>query len=177
MRAGEPIGEERTIRRARAGSREALAELYHRYSDRLYATAHRLTRSEADAEDILQDVFVNLPENLRRYDGDGSLASWLKRVTVRTALMMERTRRRRREVSLPSLASFPFGSGPPPAVDAVALRRAIDRLPEGWRLVFVLKEVEGYSHSEVADFLGITVGASQASLSRARKRLRRVLGD
>lgn len=177
MPAGERIGDERMILRARAGSPDALAELYDRFGDRIYATAYRLTRYAADAEDILQDVFANLPENLERYDGEASLETWLKQVTVRAALMVERTRERRREVRLPALPSADdlLGRAPPPTLDAVVLQRAIERLPERYRLVFILKEVEGYSHAEVADFLGITVTASQSRLSRARKRIRRRL--
>src|SRR5689334_11845017 len=105
--------------------------------------AFHLTRSAADAEDVLHDVFVGLPEALRRYDERGTLESWLKRVTARVALSRLRARERRREVAIdaepddPALGT-PAGRG---VDDLGALQGALDRLPESLRTVFVLREV------------------------------------
>src|SRR3954466_12505696 len=88
------------VARAREGRREALTELYARHGQALMALAYRLTGSRADAEDVLHDVFLGLPEALRRYEDRGSLDSWLKRVTARVALSRVRTRVRTHEVSL-----------------------------------------------------------------------------
>ena len=159
------------ISKVKSGDVEALAEIYARYSRSLMATAYRLTGNVADAEDVLHDVFLGLPEALRQYDERGTAESWLKRLTARVALSRIRSRAQRRESSIgeePSLdrhASSPIN-------DDWLVRRAIDSLPEPLREVFVLKEMEGYSHSEIASMLGITVANSEVRLHRAVKALR-----
>jgi len=117
---------------------------------------------------------VGLPEALRRYEERGTLAGWLKRVTARVALMRLRQRGRRREVALDATLS----AGDPSADEQhTALRAAVDALPHPLRCVLVLKEIEGYSHAEVGDLLGISAVASRVRLNRAMKRLRKVLED
>ena len=160
---------------ARAGSSDALAELYVNFAAPVMALAYRLTGSTHDAEDVLHDVFLGLPEALRRYDERGSLDGWIKRVAARVALTRLRAAARRREV--------PLDAGPEPARDAearmlddrAALERAIARLPDSLRVVFVLKDVEGYSHAEIAALLGISRAASEVRLFRAVRRLRDTL--
>jgi RNA polymerase sigma-70 factor (ECF subfamily) len=169
------------IARTRGGDPAALGELYARHGRAMLALARRLTGSAADAEDVLHDVFLGLPEALRRYDERGTLESWLKRVTARVALNRLRTRGRTREVPL---ADAPHGTphGTPhdsrsaDALDLLALQAAIDALPDALRVVLVLKEIEGYSHAEVAALLDITRGASEVRLHRAVAALRRRLG-
>lgn len=164
--------------RARAGSADALAELYGRFARPLTAVAFHLTRSAADAEDVLHDVFVGLPEALRHYDERGALESWLKRVTARVALSRLRAARRRREVAID--AAPPDAALGAPAErgvdDLAAVQRALDRLPEALRTVFVLREVEGYSHAEIAAMLAISPRASEVRLHRAIRALRAQLG-
>src|ERR1043165_6996971 len=116
---------------ARQGQGDALAELYARYGRSLLALAYRLTGSRDDAEDILHDVFLGLPEALRRYDERGSLEGWLRRVTARVALTRLRSRGRAGEVS------FDDDDVPPPShgnmerlADLIAVQRAIDALPD-----------------------------------------------
>ena len=159
---------------ARAGEPKALASLYRAYGAALYRLAYRLTGTPQDAEDVVHDVFVGLPEALGRYEERGSLVGWLKRVTARVALMRLRTRTRRGEVTLD--ATLPTVDRPA-EVESEALRSAIDALPDRLRSVLVLKEVEGYSHAEVGQLLGISEGASRVRLSRAMKRLRKMLED
>jgi len=159
------------IAHTRTGDPAALGELYAQHARALLALACRLTGSAADAEDVVHDVFLGLPEALRRYEERGSLASWLKRVTARVALNRLRARGRSREVALPPNAAHSAD-----ALDAVALQSAIDALPDALRAVFVLKEIEGYSHAEVAALLDITRGASEVRLHRAVAALRRALG-
>ncbi len=162
------------IAAARAGSAEALGTLYTRFGASLYRLAYRLTGSPDDAEDVVHDVFVGLPEALRHYEERGNLAAWLKRVTARVALMRLRQRGRRREVALDATLS----AGDPSADEQhTALRAAVDALPHPLRCVLVLKEIEGYSHAEVGDLLGISAVASRVRLNRAMKRLRKVLED
>jgi RNA polymerase sigma-70 factor (ECF subfamily) len=156
---------------ARDGAIAAVGELYRRHADAVYAVALRITGSTDDAQDVLQDVFVGLPRALRSYRETGRFESWLKRVTVRTALARMRTTRRKRELPLTDAAlavSVPRSH----PVERIALERAIARLPETLRVVFVLKEVEGYAHGEIASLLGITAASSMTRLSRAWAALR-----
>jgi RNA polymerase sigma-70 factor (ECF subfamily) len=150
------------------GNTESLGILYTRYADLVYACALRCLASQPDAEDVLQDVFVGLPEALHNYGERGTFESWLRRVAIRTALMKLRSRERRRERAidfsdLPPVAPHPDAD----IIDRVAARRAILQLPDTLRPVFILKEVEGYSHREIAELLGISPGASAVRLNRA----------
>jgi len=174
------------VARARAGAPDALSRLFERYGEMTYRVAYRLTASAADAEDVLQDVFVGLPEALRGFEGRGSLEGWLKRVVVRTALMRLRGERRRREVRLGDRGGDDAGrGGPEPAaprrddpsrvLDEMAIGDALAALPQPLREVFVLREVEGYSHDEIGALLGIRRGTSEVRLFRARQALREML--
>ena len=154
------------------GSRDAIAELYHRYGLRLFRLAYRLTGTREDAEDVVHDVFVGLPEALERYEERGRIDAWLRRVTARVALMRLRTRRRRPLMRLEH-AEEPSAPAREPQID---LQAAVDALPTSLRSVLVLKEIEGYSHGEIADMLGISAVTSRVRLLRAMARLRRILG-
>src|SRR5438874_13461275 len=128
------------IEGARAGDPEALASLYRAHGAALYRLAYRLTGTPQDAEGVVHDVFVGLPEALGRYEERGSFAGWLKRVTARVALMRLRARTRRREVGIePTLPT----AAPPLDSASVALRAAVDALPDPLRAVLVLKGIEG----------------------------------
>ncbi len=163
------------VERAASGDPEALTELYRRYGDAVHRLAFRLTGSAADAEDVLQDVFVGLPEALRSYAERGSLEGWIKRVAARTALMRMRRERRRREVALDPLPEPAARSDPGAVVERTSIQRALDALPETLRLVFVLREVEGHSHAEIGELLGIRPGTSEVRLFRAKKMLQDLL--
>ena len=158
----------------RKGDLEALGALYDAFGTPLYRLAYRVTGSREDAEDVVQDVFLGLPEALGQYQERGQLGPWLKRVTTRVALMRLRTPDRRREVSLEAAEEVRAHDGD--VVATTDLQSAIAALPDHLRLVLVLKELEGFSHGEVAEALGITVGASRVRLLRAVKALRRQLG-
>jgi len=160
------------IAEARAGSPDALSALYLEHGAALFRLAYRLVRAREDAEDVVHDVFVGLPEALRRYEERGSLAGWLKRVTARVALMRLRSGKRRREVALDEAA----GQAEPSATaERDGLQAAVNRLPDHLRAVLVLKEIEGHAHAEIANLLGISEGASRVRLTRALKRLRNEL--
>ena len=158
----------------RAGSPDALAALYRECGGGLYRLAYRLTGTREDAEDVVHDVFVGLPEALGRYEERGSFAGWLKRVTARVALMRLRTRARRREVALDATLAT---ADRPADGEGVTLQAAIDALPDRLRCVLVLKEVEGHSHAEVGALLGISAGASRVRLNRAMSLLRKRMED
>ena len=146
-------------------------ELYDRFARDLYGVAYRLTGSRAEAEDVVHDVFVGLPEALHKFDGRGELGGWLRRVTARAALMQMRSRRRRGEVDLQE-SSPETASGTEATLARVDVARALASIPEKLRLVVVLKELEDWSHEEIARELGITVGTSKVRLHRARALLR-----
>lgn len=163
------------IAAVRAGSPDALGEMFMRYADVLLALAYHLTASRAEAEDVVQDVFVGLPEALRAYEEQGRLEAWLKRVTVRHALMRMRAASRRPESPLEE-------TDEPSSVEPdIAMRLTIDaalaRLSAVLRTVFVLHEIEGYSHVEIGEALGIRAGTSEVRLFRARALLRAALED
>lgn len=165
-----PAGEAALLAAVRQGCNEALGQLYQRHATDVYSVAYRLTGSPQDAEDVLQDVFVGLPRALRGYDEQGRFGAWLGRVAARTALMRLRSRGARREEAMDSAEDAP-ARGEADPVDRIAAERALRRLPDGLRAVFVLKEIEGYSHAEIGALLGITAENSAVRLSRAWKLL------
>lgn len=160
--------------RVRDGNPDALGEVFRTMSDDVYRVALRITDSAVLADDVTQDVFVGLPEALQRFDGR-SFEGWLRKVTVRTALMHIRKESRKREVPLTIRAQEAMRGVPHGGLDRYALETALSALSEDLRAVFVLKEVEGLSHGEIGDALGISVAASQVRLHRARERLRVLL--
>jgi RNA polymerase sigma-70 factor (ECF subfamily) len=163
------------IARAREGRPEALEALYLEHGDALMRLAYHLTGSAADAEDVLHDVFLGLPEALARYQERGAFAPWLRRVTVRVALDRLRRIRRRREVPLEGV-SEPATSAQDEGLSLRSdLERALRKLPVSLRVVFVLKEIDGQSHLEIAQALGIRIGTSEVRLHRAIRQLRRHL--
>jgi RNA polymerase sigma-70 factor (ECF subfamily) len=163
------------LTQVRAGDRTALGEAYTRYADEVMRIAWRLTGSSFDAEDVVHDVFLGLPEALARYEERGSFRAWIRVVATRTALMRLRRGARRNEVPLDDAPELPAASSGHSPESRAAFRRALERLPEPQRLVFVLKEMEGYSHAEVGALLGISEGASEVRLCRATKQLRHAL--
>lgn len=168
--------EKRLIEAAAAGDADALAALVARHGTAVFATAARLLGNGDEADDVVQEVFIGLPEALARYAHEGRFEAWLKRLAARVALMhMRRTQHRR------SLLELFQPARPHQAPDDVAHRLDIDRalgtLPEDLRTVFVLKVVAGYSHDEIARLLHIRRGTSQVRLYRAIRRLRSALED
>ena len=159
----------------RAGDPDALAACYQAHAPALMALALRLTGSRQDAEDIVHDVFVGLPEALARYDERGQFKAWIGRVTTRVALMRQRQIRKRGDVSLVGIAepatSTPDGD---PMLQEKVLK-ALATLTPPLRHVFVLRVIEGYSHAEIAGLLEISANASEVRLHRAVQQLRRLL--
>jgi len=160
----------------RSGDADALGAAYGRWGNLVYAAAFRILGSASDAEDLLQDVFIGLPRALKRYEEQGSFESWLKRVTIRAALMAQRSQTRRREDTMDALPPERARAASRDPSDELTIAAAIERLPFEMRAVFMLKEVEGYSHAEIAALLGITSGASAARLFRAWRMLRTSVG-
>jgi RNA polymerase sigma-70 factor, ECF subfamily len=156
-----------------SGDAAALGVLYDRYASALLAVAYRLLMSRFEAEDVVHDVFVGLPEALRRYEDRGALISWLKRVTVRVAL----SRMRREAVRATSPLEATVAQAAPDHEASIDLRLAVASLPPSLRSVLMLREVEGFSHGEIAELVGISVAASKVRLHRALRALRAMLRD
>jgi len=167
--------ESQLVSQVAAGSSDALAELYRLHAAPLFRLARRVTSSVEDAEDVVHDLFVGLPESIHKYHERGSLQGRLKRVVVRLALMRLRTTRRRREVVLEEEVSTP--STAQTMDDGVSwdVQRAMESLPDDLRAVLVLRQAEQFTHREIAGLLGITPGASRVRLSRAVKLLKTAL--
>jgi RNA polymerase sigma-70 factor (ECF subfamily) len=183
------------VERLRVGDAAALEALMERYASRVYRLAHGILRNAADAEEVVQDVFLTLFQKIHGFEGRSALASWLYRVTTNAALIKRRGRKSDREVSLDAqLPSFlPNGhrAGDPTFVDVdwsqtpeadllsqetrAILGRAIDELPAPYRTVLVLRDVEGLSSEEAAEILGESVSAVKSRLHRARMVLREEL--
>lgn len=166
--------------RAQAGDQTAFRELYRQHSGRVYALCLRLTGDGQDAEERTQDVFVRLWDKLRSFRGDSAFSSWLHRLAVNVVLNERRTTGRRERRVMP--AEDPdsvVGAHAAPLPDreglSIDLERAIAELPDGAREVFVLFDIEGYGHAEIAALVGIAEGTSKAQLFRARRLLREKL--
>jgi RNA polymerase sigma factor (sigma-70 family) len=153
-------------------NRLAQKTLYDRYSAAMYTAAYRITGDFDLASDVLQEAFVKVFRHLSGFRRESTLGAWIKTIVVRTAL--SKIKREPNFLDLeqaPSDLRVDWGH----RLDAEYLEKAIQSLPTGYRTVFVLIEVEGYSHQEVADLLGITVGTSKSQLFYAKKKLRDML--
>ena len=183
--------EARLLRRLREGGESAFSEMVLLYGPRLLLVARRLLRHEEDSRDAVQDAFLSAFKSLDRFQGEARLTTWLHRIVVNAALMKLRTRRRKPEESIEELlprfqadghqfvpAALWANSGPSEgaAVEIrVLVRRSIDRLPEGYRTVLLLRDIEGYDTEAAARVLGISANAVKVRLHRARQGLRALL--
>jgi RNA polymerase sigma-70 factor (ECF subfamily) len=168
------------VARAQAGDQTAFRDLYRQHAGRVYALCLRLTGDGREAEERTQDVFVRLWDKLRSFRGDSAFSSWLHRLTVNVVLNERRTtgRREKRVMTAedPDMAvGAQHGSFHERPILHIDLERAIAELPEGAREVFVLFDIEGYAHAEIAELTGIAEGTSKAQLFRARRLLREKL--
>jgi RNA polymerase sigma-70 factor (ECF subfamily) len=146
--------------------------LYRDYRSRVFSTAYRLTRSRADAEDVTQEVFIKVFKKLDSFRGDAAITTWLYRITVNCC--MDMLRRRKREQTVPLDDELETASAPMSVMGLI--EGALPRMPNGYRHVFVLHDIQGMKHCEIARILGISEGASKSQLHRARAHLRRELG-
>jgi RNA polymerase sigma-70 factor (ECF subfamily) len=165
------------VRRAQGGDHGAFREIYRQHAGRVYALCLRLTGDAAAAEERTQDVFVRVWQKLSSFRGESAFGSWLHRLTVNVVLMERRTtgRRERRVAPAADPAVLERGGREPAVGLNIDLERAIAQLPEGAREVFVLHDIEGYPHAEIARLAGIAEGTSKAQLFRARRLLREKL--
>jgi len=189
-RPAEPVAwtEAEAIRRAQAGDSAAFDFLYHLHSRRVYALCLRMVNNPADAEDLMQEAFLQLFRKIGTFRGESAFSTWLHRMTVNVVLM----RLRKKSLPTDSLEETldPDAEGSSPkrdvgapdlrlsgAVDRVNLERSIEQLPPGYRTIFVLHDVQGYEHNEIANIMGCSVGNSKSQLHKARTRLRELLQE
>jgi len=165
------------VARAQAGDQTAFRDLYRQHAGRVYALCLRLTGSSRDAEERTQDVFVRLWDKLRSFRGESAFSSWLHRLAVNVVLNERRTTGRRELRVMPAEdpGALERPRGNMTEGLSIDLERAIAELPNGAREVFVLYDIEGYGHAEIAGMVGIAEGTSKAQLFRARQLLREKL--
>lgn len=177
--------EAEALARAQAGDNEAFAVLYSLHKRRIYSLCLRMVGNIAEAEDLTQEAFLQLHRKISTFRGDSAFSTWLHRLAVNIVLMQLR----RKGLNLISLdeAMEPVPEESPGrsfgardltlsgAIDRLALERAVASLPAGYRLIFILHDVEGYEHNEIASMLECSIGNSKSQLHKARMRLRDAL--
>jgi RNA polymerase sigma-70 factor, ECF subfamily len=163
------------LARARRGDAAAIRELYDRYAPRVFAVVRRIAGDDALAEDWAQEAWVRALRALPSFRGDARFSTWLHRIAVNSALHGRRGHERKagREVELPGI--LPLAVRQPRTELRLDLQRALDRLPAGMRQVLVLHDVEGYTHEDIGELLGVTPGTSKSQLFKARARMRELL--
>ena len=174
--------EHQLIARAISGDEDAFRELFTTHKNHVYSLCLRMTANVAEAEDLTQDCFIQVFRKLGTFRGDSALSTWIYRVAVNTALMHFR-KKALKQVSLDHKPDMPgeridlaqkdgrlIGT-----VDRLALARAISDLPHGYRTIFLLHDVQGYGHHEIAKILRCSVGNSKSQLHKARMRIREAL--
>ena len=173
------------LSRAQAGDHHAFAHLYSLHKRRIYSLCLRMVGNVAEAEDLTQEAFLQLHRKISTFRGDSAFSTWLHRLAVNVVLMQLR----KKGLSLISLdeAMEPVPEEGPGrsfgapdltlsgAIDRLALERAVADLPAGYRLIFILHDVEGYEHNEIASLLECSIGNSKSQLHKARLRLRDAL--
>src|SRR6516162_2194276 len=175
-----------TIRLAQQGDGSAFEFLYRLYCRRVYALCLRMVRETREAEDLTQEAFLQLCRKIHTFRGESAFSAWLHRLTANIVLMHFRKKKlisssledinatdeqlagHHHELSVPDLRLTGL-------FDRVDLQTAIDRLPEGCKAMFLLHDVQGYDHNEIAEILGCSIGNSKSQLHRARLRLRKLL--
>jgi RNA polymerase sigma-70 factor (ECF subfamily) len=167
------------VSRVLAGDPIAERELYDSHVDRVYRLAYRMTGDTTQAEEYTQETFIKVYDRLGTFRGESALSTWITSVAVSVVLNGMRTAKRRRErehdlEKADRVATSERRSDPDLKTK---LRAAIDRLPESLRTVFLMHDVEGFTHQEIADSMGLAEGTSKANLSRARAQLRVALAD
>jgi RNA polymerase sigma-70 factor (ECF subfamily) len=172
------LEERRLINLILAGDAAAERQLYDTHVDRVFRLAYRMTGDPTQAEDLTQDTFIRAFDRLADFRGEAPFAGWLHRVATSVILTGLRKRKRVQEVeSIRDDLEWVAGAGPRNDPDLKrSLDRAVDRLDENHRLVFVMHDMEGYTHQEIATAVDAPVGTIKARLSRARQKLRNALG-
>ena len=185
--AGPGLSEAEAIDRAKQGDAESFEALYALHKRRVYSLCLRMTGNTAEAEDLTQDAFLQLYRKIATFRGESAFSTWLHRLAVNVVLMHLR-KKSLPEVSLEASLEPQQEDGPKKdigardnvlagAIDRVNLTRAIASLPRGYRVIFVLHDIEGYEHNEIAEMMGCSIGNSKSQLHKARMKLRDILRE
>ena len=182
--APKAASETQLIARAQRGEEEAFAALYEIHTRRVYSLCLRMTGNTAEAEDLAQEAFLQLFRRISTFRGESAFSTWLHRLVVNVVLM----HLRKKGLQLVPLEDTDNRQGEPVkreygdedrrllgSIDRLTLARAIEQLPPGYRIVFVLHDVEGYEHNEIAQMMNCSVGNSKSQLHKARLKLRAAL--
>lgn len=170
------MSETELIQKAQEGDPVAIREIYRLYSPRVYAIVKRLAADDGLAEDWAQEAWVRIFRALGTFRGDSRFTTWLHRIAVNSALHGRRWRERRVRHEAPIPEVLPQQSHhQDDALLRMRLENAMKKLPERMRQVLVLHDVEGHTHEDIADFLGVTAGTSKSQLFKARARMRELL--
>ena len=176
------------IRLAQRGDSSAFERLYRMHSRRVYSLCLRMVGNTAEAEDLTQEAFLQLFRKISSFRGESAFSTWLHRLSVNVVLMKLR-KKRMPETSLEEATEPDEESGGPRrdfgtadlqltgSVDRVHLQRAVEQLPPGYKAIFVLHDVQGYEHNEIAGIMGCSIGNSKSQLHKARMRLRELLHE
>ena len=182
------LGEAEAIRRAQQGDAEAFERIYRLHNRRVYALCLRMVGNTAEAEDLTQDAFMQLFRKIGTFRGESAFSTWLHRLAVNVVLMRLR-KKTLAETSLDEVTDPDEDVAGPRkdiggpdlrlsgSVDRVNLERAVGQLPPGYRSVFVLHDVQGYEHNEIAAIMNCSIGNSKSQLHKARMRLRELLQE
>jgi RNA polymerase sigma-70 factor, ECF subfamily len=185
--SGGEMREADAVTMARYGNAHAFECLYRLHSRRVYSLCLRMAGNPAEAEDLTQEAFLQLFRKVQTFRGDSRFSTWLHRLTVNVVLMSFR-KKRHVETSLDAALDTDETAAPPiefgvpdlrlnGVLDHVNLGKAIDQLPDGYKQVFILHDVQGYEHKEIAEILGCSIGNSKSQLFKARCRLRVLLRE
>ena len=169
------------VEKCKRGNRRAQFELYRLYSKAMYNVCLRMVRNEQDAEDLLQNSFLDVFSKLHTFRFQSSVGAWIKRITVNNCINHLKRNRlffeelEERHVEVPAKAEQEEMDEPPLGLDVESVKKAVYGLPDGYRAVFTLYLFEGYDHKEIASILEITEATSKSQYSRARKKLKELL--
>lgn len=171
------VGEvDEVVRRAQQGDVEAFEAVYRAHASAVFMLCRRMCGDEVRARELVQDVFVRAWERLRGFRGQSSLATWLHRIGTNVVLEQMRSAKREAARMIDGIEDYGSHSTAGQLDARLDLDAAIVRLPAGARVVFVMHDIEGYSHEEIAELTGIAAGTSRAQLWRARRALMTMLG-
>ena len=179
------LSEAEAIERAKRGDTQSFEGLYSLHKRRVYSLCLRMTGNTAEAEDLTQEAFLQLYRKISTFRGESAFSTWLHRLTVNVVLMHLR-KKGLPSVSLEETLEPQQEDGPRKdigardnvlagSIDRLNLERAIESLPPGYRIIFVLHDVEGYEHNEIAEMMGCSIGNSKSQLHKARLKLRDLL--
>lgn len=172
------MDERELVERAKEGDRAAMERLYQAHAGRVYSVVRRLAGDDATADDLSQEAWIRAFDKLHLFRGDSSFGTWIYRLATNTALNHLRSTSRHRELEEEAPRESLHGSQASvdeAVINQRVLQEALDRLPPGYRRVLVLHDVEGLTHEEIGEELGVATGTSKSQLHKARARMRELI--